>query len=246
LFTNTCAIAPRSAATFPVARLLMCIAVMPYFMLAFKMHMSNSYLGPKIVMIRRMVGCFETLAQMCDLQCWDLGVFLTVMIVFIAAYSVPATALLNKHVDRFYWGIFWDLFNVGIWDIFGDINMDAKKGKASGAVHLVSEHCCTDGHRRALRRLLVRFAVLARLRLARLPGADHARRLPTVRQHSPRQHAHRHFLVRYSSSVLLLDHHVIGTFLKMSRRNRKLSGKFKCIIYSTSSSANRCCRRRLF
>jgi hypothetical protein len=47
---------PLSQATFPIARLLMCLALTPYFMLSFKIHMANSYLGPKVVMIRRMVG----------------------------------------------------------------------------------------------------------------------------------------------------------------------------------------------
>jgi hypothetical protein len=64
--------------------------------------------------------------------------FLTVMIVFIAAYAVPATALMNKHVDTFYWGIFWDLFNVGIWDVFGELNGDAKNGVVS--VHMAHLH----------------------------------------------------------------------------------------------------------
>ncbi|CAM6002686.1 unnamed protein product [Sphagnum balticum] len=63
--------------------------------------------------------------------------FLTVMIVFIAAYAVPATALLNKHVDEFYWGIFWDLLNVGIWDVFGEVNGDAKQGSVGRLLRCV-------------------------------------------------------------------------------------------------------------
>jgi hypothetical protein len=45
-------------ASFPFARLFFCIALTPYFMQIFKLHMANSYLGPKVMMIRRMVRLY--------------------------------------------------------------------------------------------------------------------------------------------------------------------------------------------
>lgn len=46
--------------------------------------------------------------------------FLLVVVVFLLAYSVSSQSLLYPHRE-FYKGIFWDLFNHGIWELFGEL-----------------------------------------------------------------------------------------------------------------------------
>lgn len=99
--------------SFPIARLFMIVSLVCYFMGAFKIHMANSYLGPKVNMISRMS--------------WDLGMFLTVVVVFFASYTVASLSLTYTH-HTFHWGIFWDLFNRGIWEIFGQPSEKSMQG----------------------------------------------------------------------------------------------------------------------
>lgn len=103
--------------TFPVARLLMVVTLVVYIARLFKVYFVNSYLGPKVVMLKRMS--------------WDLAMFLMVVVVFLVSYSVASQALLKNH-QGFYWGVFYDLFLQGIWEIFGELNDAETEGIVDG------------------------------------------------------------------------------------------------------------------
>ncbi len=54
--------------------------------------------------------------------------FLMVVVVFLVSYSVASQALLKQN-NGFYWGIFYDLFLRGIWEIFGELDDTEKEGQ---------------------------------------------------------------------------------------------------------------------
>uniref|UniRef100_A0A914VVB6 Uncharacterized protein n=1 Tax=Plectus sambesii TaxID=2011161 RepID=A0A914VVB6_9BILA len=75
----------------------------------------NSYLGPKVIMIKQM-GC-------------DMMKFLYIFLVVMIAYSISVEVLLHRDGRTFYWNVFWDLFQRGIWEIFGQHDDETMKGK---------------------------------------------------------------------------------------------------------------------
>jgi hypothetical protein len=51
--------------------------------------------------------------------------FILIIIVVLAAYSIASILLMRGEIKEFYWGIFWDLYRFAVWDIFGAVNEDA-------------------------------------------------------------------------------------------------------------------------
>jgi hypothetical protein len=116
--------------TYPISRLCLCLALLPYFMHIFKFYVKYRFLGTKVMMIRRMVKrrfCINT----CILQGNELAMFILIVIVVLAAYSIASTVLMRGEIDEFYWGIFWELYKFAVWDIFGEINKDAVNGEVN-------------------------------------------------------------------------------------------------------------------
>uniref|UniRef100_A0A914XD05 Ion transport domain-containing protein n=1 Tax=Plectus sambesii TaxID=2011161 RepID=A0A914XD05_9BILA len=91
----------------------MLIAMLLYFQRVCKMFLVSSYLGPKVIMIKKMAA--------------DLSLFLLMFMVFFLSYTVSVQSLM--HPNRpLYWGIFWDLFQEGIWQTFGELNDESMEG----------------------------------------------------------------------------------------------------------------------
>uniref|UniRef100_A0A914XBZ0 TRPM SLOG domain-containing protein n=1 Tax=Plectus sambesii TaxID=2011161 RepID=A0A914XBZ0_9BILA len=101
------------SSTFPLARLLMLVAMLLYFQQVCKIFLLSSYLGPKVIMIKKMVA--------------DLGMFLLMLMVFFLSYAISVQSLMYPH-RPLYWGIGWDLFQQGWWKMFGDLNEEATQG----------------------------------------------------------------------------------------------------------------------
>lgn len=57
------------------------------------------------------------------LQSGHMLMFLMVLAVFLISYSVTSQALMNKD-GSFYFAVPWDLFIRGIWQVFGELNID--------------------------------------------------------------------------------------------------------------------------
>uniref|UniRef100_A0A914XRN8 Ion transport domain-containing protein n=1 Tax=Plectus sambesii TaxID=2011161 RepID=A0A914XRN8_9BILA len=100
--------------TFPFARFLMLVAMLLYFQRVCKLFLVNSYLGPKVIMIKKMAA--------------DLCLFLLMLMVFFLSYTISVQSLM--HPNRpLYWGIGWDLFQQGIWQTFGELNDESTSGQ---------------------------------------------------------------------------------------------------------------------
>uniref|UniRef100_A0A914VVE5 Uncharacterized protein n=1 Tax=Plectus sambesii TaxID=2011161 RepID=A0A914VVE5_9BILA len=95
--------------SFDVTRVVFCLAAATAFSRLFRVYMAHPYLGPKLFVIRQMLA--------------DVIMFLTVLVVFMLAYSVCAQALLfpDRH---FYWGIFIDTFYYPYWQLYGELSLD--------------------------------------------------------------------------------------------------------------------------
>ena len=57
--------------------------------------------------------------------------FMLVAVVFMASYSVAYLALVRTDRPHFYWGIFWELYLSGIWELFGEPGEKAMQGEFS-------------------------------------------------------------------------------------------------------------------
>jgi hypothetical protein len=109
---------------WPIARALMLLNLVVYFLRLFKIFLVNSYLGPKTVIIAKMASDYD--AEDCDInhslfQMKDLLMFFCFFIVFLLAYSVSSQSLIDNDRQP-HWGIFWDILSSGLWEIFGEAN----------------------------------------------------------------------------------------------------------------------------
>ncbi|XP_069140029.1 transient receptor potential cation channel subfamily M member 8-like isoform X2 [Argopecten irradians] len=94
---------------FGVTKIMYCINGVILYIRILKTYTANANLGPKMVMIQRMMA--------------ELRMFVMVLLVFLLAYGISSQALLYKQ-RRPSWIILKDVFYFPYWQLFGEIFLD--------------------------------------------------------------------------------------------------------------------------
>ncbi|XP_033756465.1 transient receptor potential cation channel subfamily M member-like 2 isoform X1 [Pecten maximus] len=94
---------------FEVTKIMYCINGVILYIRILKTYTANANLGPKMVMIQRMMA--------------ELKMFVMVLLVFLLAYGISSQALLYKQ-RRPSWNILKDVFYFPYWQLFGEIFLD--------------------------------------------------------------------------------------------------------------------------
>ncbi|XP_021378399.1 transient receptor potential cation channel subfamily M member 1-like isoform X2 [Mizuhopecten yessoensis] len=94
---------------FEVTKIMYCINGVILYIRILKTYTANANLGPKMVMIQRMMA--------------ELKMFVMVLLVFLLAYGISSQALLYKQ-RRPSWSILKDMFYFPYWQLFGEIFLD--------------------------------------------------------------------------------------------------------------------------
>ncbi|XP_060085573.1 transient receptor potential cation channel subfamily M member-like 2 [Ylistrum balloti] len=94
---------------FEVTKIMYCINGVILYIRILKTYTANANLGPKMVMIQRMMA--------------ELKMFVMVLLVFLLAYGISSQALLYKQ-RRPSWNILKDVFYFPYWQLFGEIYLD--------------------------------------------------------------------------------------------------------------------------
>ncbi|XP_055956023.1 transient receptor potential cation channel subfamily M member 2 isoform X1 [Patella vulgata] len=109
-----------NASSFEAARVVFCINLILCFVRLLRMFVPNEQLGPKLVMINRMI--------------WrDLLPFLAIFVLFIVAYAIASEAILYPNTELT-WKLVYQLPRKAYWQIYGelflenieDVNLDYK------------------------------------------------------------------------------------------------------------------------
>ncbi|XP_070540267.1 transient receptor potential cation channel subfamily M member-like 2 [Ptychodera flava] len=96
--------------TLEVARSLYAINCAIFILRILRMFSLNSTLGPKLIMIGKMLK--------------EMALFLVLLLVFMIAYGVSAQALLYPGRRRLYWGIIRDIVYMPYFQIYGELFLE--------------------------------------------------------------------------------------------------------------------------
>lgn len=110
--------------TWEAARVLYCINFVIFSFRLFRVYFVSGYLGPKIIMIKRMLA--------------DVMMWLCLLLVFVCSYGVFRQALFFANKEP-YWGVINDLFYKPYWHVYGElfVEQEAEEGKlATGEIPL--------------------------------------------------------------------------------------------------------------
>lgn len=110
--------------TWEAARVLYCMNFVIFSFRLFRAYFVSGYLGPKIIMIKRMLA--------------DVMMWLCLLLVFVCSYGVFRQALFFANKEP-YWGVINDLFYKPYWHVYGELFVDqeAEEGKlATGEIPL--------------------------------------------------------------------------------------------------------------
>ncbi|XP_022255565.1 transient receptor potential cation channel trpm-like [Limulus polyphemus] len=89
--------------------LVMTISCALFYIRLFKCYMVSFHLGPKLVIIKRMLV--------------EVVLFLLILLIFILSYGVASQALLKRNRQPFL-GIFREVFYLPYWQLYGELNLD--------------------------------------------------------------------------------------------------------------------------
>ncbi|KAJ7392349.1 hypothetical protein OS493_012008 [Desmophyllum pertusum] len=95
--------------TWEAARVLYCINFVIFSFRLFRVYFVSGYLGPKIIMIKRMLA--------------DVMMWLCLLLVFVCSYGVFRQALFFANKEP-YWGVINDLFYKPYWHVYGELFVD--------------------------------------------------------------------------------------------------------------------------
>lgn len=95
--------------TWEAARVLYCVNFVIFSFRLFRVYFVSGYLGPKIIMIKRMLA--------------DVMMWLCLLLVFVCSYGVFRQALFFANKDP-YWGVINDLFYKPYWHVYGELFVD--------------------------------------------------------------------------------------------------------------------------
>jgi len=110
--------------TWEAARVLYCINFVIFSFRLFRVYFVSGYLGPKIIMIKRMLA--------------DVVMWLCLLLVFVCSYGVFRQALFFGNKEP-YWGVINDLFYKSYWHVYGElfVEQEVEEGKlATGEIPL--------------------------------------------------------------------------------------------------------------
>ncbi|ESO93554.1 hypothetical protein LOTGIDRAFT_161660 [Lottia gigantea] len=100
--------------TFEIARVSLCLNLISFYFRILHIFSVNKQLGPKLVMIRRMVQ--------------DLMSFVVILAVFIIAYAVATEAILYPNTE-FSWKLFYHVPRKAYWQIYGELFLEDIEGQ---------------------------------------------------------------------------------------------------------------------
>jgi len=124
--------------TWEAARVLYCINFVIFSFRLFRVYFVSGYLGPKIIMIKRMLS--------------DVMMWLCLLLVFVCSYGVFRQALFFANKEP-YWGVINDVFYKPYWHVYGElfVEQEAEEGKlATGEIPLHD-----GGHLKWIHRILM-------------------------------------------------------------------------------------------
>ncbi|KAK7482390.1 hypothetical protein BaRGS_00026409, partial [Batillaria attramentaria] len=101
---------------FDIARVVLCINLVSFFFRILHIFSVNKELGPKLVMIRRMVR--------------DLMWFVVILLVFIGAYAIASEAILYPNTELS-WKLLYYLPRKAYWQIYGELFLEEIEGDDS-------------------------------------------------------------------------------------------------------------------
>ncbi|XP_050398127.2 transient receptor potential cation channel subfamily M member-like 2 isoform X2 [Patella vulgata] len=103
-----------NASSFEAARVVFCINLILCFVRLLRMFVPNEQLGPKLVMINRMI--------------WrDLLPFLAIFVLFIVAYAIASEAILYPNTELT-WKLVYQLPRKAYWQIYGELFLENIEG----------------------------------------------------------------------------------------------------------------------
>lgn len=124
--------------TWEAARVLYCINFVIFSLRLFRMYFVSGYLGPKIIMIKRMLA--------------DVFMWMCLLLICVCSYGVFRQALFFANKEP-YWGVINDVFYKPYWHVYGElfIEQQAEEGKlATGEIPLHD-----GGHLKWIHRVLM-------------------------------------------------------------------------------------------
>lgn len=95
--------------TWEAARVLYCVNFVIFSFRLYRVYFVSGYLGPKIIMIKRMLA--------------DVMMWLCLLLVFVCSYGVFRQALFFANKEP-YWGVINDLFYKPYWHVYGELFVD--------------------------------------------------------------------------------------------------------------------------
>ncbi|KAK3596566.1 hypothetical protein CHS0354_010445 [Potamilus streckersoni] len=104
---------------FMAVKAIYCVNCIIFFVRVMKLYIANATLGPKLIMIKRMLE--------------ELSLFIMVLLMFLLAYGVASQGLLYTQRKRD-WEILKDVFYYPYWQLFGEIYLDETTGTDDACV----------------------------------------------------------------------------------------------------------------
>uniref|UniRef100_A0A183AFB2 LSDAT_euk domain-containing protein n=1 Tax=Echinostoma caproni TaxID=27848 RepID=A0A183AFB2_9TREM len=120
------------ASTFTVAKTFYALTLIVCYMRVFRLYGFHPALGPKLVMIQRMIA--------------ELILFLFIVAVILLSYGVSVQALLYPNRSEFDSSAIRDVFYYPYWNLYGELGLDYSFGESSFSVQ-VRENACLSANR---------------------------------------------------------------------------------------------------